>query len=159
MGDPVFIDGIPAPITGQEFLRYHLQQFPRLSNPANAEVLEEAISTVYTIFTGVSTLWDLHPQAVYYEKTVTCYRLLVAWYIADTRPMFLSGTPMMGGVPLKRKKIGDVDITFADSAVSQADGSYKDLLSSLKSNPFGHKAYLMITSSGKRVMLRGATSV
>jgi hypothetical protein len=158
MAEAIFVDGIPARITAQEFLRYHLQQFPKLSRPENAGIIDEAITSVYAMFTGVATIWDLNSRDVWYEKTVLCYRLLVAWYIADTNPKFLSGVPVMGGIPVKRKKIGDVDITYSDSMSSES-GNYQDLMSSLKSNPFGHKAYLMIRSSGKRVMLRGATQV
>jgi len=158
MADPIFVDGLPARVTVQDFLRYHLQQFPKLSRPENAIVVEEAITSVYAMFSGVATIWDLSAKDVWYEKTVLCYRLLIAWYIADTNPKLLSGVPMMGGIPIKRKKIGDVDITFSDS-MSAESGNYQDLLSSLKSNPFGHKAYLMIRSSGKRVMLRSATQV
>lgn len=154
---PVFTDGVPARVTAQEFLRYHLMQFPKLAAPANADILTEAIESVYTMFYGVGTLWDLHPAEVWFSKTTLCYRLLIAWYIADTRPTLLSGVPAMGGVPIKRKKIGDIDITFEDSAANS--GNYQDLLSSLKSNPFGHKAYLMIRASGKRVMLRGQTQI
>jgi len=157
MGEPIFVEGVPARVTAQDFLRYHLQQFPKLAEEKNLPVIEEAVSSVYAMFHGVNNLWDIHPRDVWYEKTVLCYRLLIAWYIADTNPRFLSGVPMMGGVPIKRKKIGDIDITFADN--NAENGSYQDLLSSLKSNPFGHKAYLMIRACGKRVMLRGRTQI
>jgi hypothetical protein len=59
----------------------------------------------------------------------------------------------MGGLPLKRKKIDGVDIVFADRAVS-GNKEYQDLLESLKSNTWGNKAYLMIRTAAKRVMLR-----
>jgi hypothetical protein len=146
----LFEDGKPARITEKEFLRYHLQQFPKLNEPGNSGVFDEASSTVYTMFSGVATIWDNHPKDDYYEKTVTCYRLLIAWYIADQYPRLLRGLPVMGGVPMKRTKIGPVDLTFADSAVTSASGQFKDLLSQLKSNPFGNKAYMMITTAAKR---------
>jgi hypothetical protein len=158
MGDPIFVDGIPAQLTAQEFLRYHLQQFPKLARPENAGIIEEALASVYAMFYGVSDIWNIHTPQVWYNKTVLCYRLLVAWYIADTNPKMLSGLPAMGGIPLKRKKIGDIDITFADT-MSAENGNYQDLLASLKSNPFGHKAYLMLRAAGKRVMIRGRTMV
>ena len=56
----------------------------------------------------------------------------------------------MGGVPVKRKKIGGTDITFQDT--STAIGG--DLLSGLLSNPFGKQAYMMIKTCAKRAMLR-----
>jgi hypothetical protein len=157
MGAPIFVDGVPARITAQDFIRCHLAQFPKLAAENNSPVLEEAISSVYAMFYGIGTLWDIHPRDVWYEKTVLCYRLLVAWYIADTNPKLLAGVPAMGGVPLKRKKIGDIDIAYADN-ISES-GHYQDLLSSLKSNPFGHKAYLMIRASGKRVLVRGKSQI
>lgn len=158
MSDPIFVNGLPAQLTAQDFMRYHLQQFPKLAKPENVGIIEEAIASVYAMFYGVGTVWDIHTKDVWYDKTVLCYRLLVAWYIADTNPKMLSGLPTMGGVPVKRKKIGDIDITFADS-MSTESGAYQDLLSSLKSNPFGHKAYLMLRAAGKRVMIRGKTMV
>ncbi len=158
MGSPIWVNEVPAPITVQDFLRFHAMQFPRLIPPEKWEIIKEAIATVYAIFYGVERIWDIQPAEIWYDKTVTCYRLLVAWYIADMYPTYLSGTPAMGGIPLKRKKIGDVDIGFADTAVSAASGQYQDILSSLKSNPFGHKAYLMIRASGKRVMIRPRTA-
>jgi hypothetical protein len=102
----------------------------------------------------VKTIWDKHPAHVWYEKTVTCYRLLTAWFIGDTHPAFVAGVPSMGGVQLKRKKIDGVDLTFADSEAANGSKDYQDLLSSLKSNPWGNKAYLMIRASAKRVLLR-----
>lgn len=152
MADPIFVDGVPAPITVQDFLRYHLQQFPKMSSEANQEIVQNAIESVYAIFAGVSKLWESSDRQLWYSKTVECYRLLTAWYIADLYPTMLRGVPVMGGVPLKSKKIGDVSITFQDPAATA--GSYKDVLASLRSNPFGAKAYLMITTGVKRYKLR-----
>jgi hypothetical protein len=59
----------------------------------------------------------------------------------------------MGGIPLRRKKIDGVDITFADRAVG-GNKEYQDLLEGLKSNTWGYKAYTMIRAAAKRVMLR-----
>lgn len=138
---------VPERITASEFLRWHLQQFPRLNREENKSILDEAIESVYTMFSGVGTIWSNHQQPMWFEKTQLCYRLLIAWYVADMYPMQLSGVPTMGGIPLKAKKIGDVNITFADAAVAATDGKFRDRLGLLKSNPFGYKAYLMITSS------------
>lgn len=155
MGDPVFDNGRPARISAQDFLRYHLQHFPRLSKPENAAMLDEAITTVYSMFHGVGTIWDIHEdKLVWYQKTVACYRLLVAWYMADMYPSMVAGVPVMGGVALRRKKIGPVDVTYADRRESKNPDD-EDLLESLRSNPFGGKAYLMIKSSGKRKLLLG----
>jgi hypothetical protein len=152
---PLFEDGVPERITAREFVRYHLQQFPKITREENKPVLESAISTVYTMFSGVGTIWNNHKHETWFEKTQECYRHLVAWYIADMYPRLVVGVPTMGGIPLKSKKVGDVTITFADAAVSQASGNYRDELSGLKSNPFGKIAYMMITTSIAVKRVRG----
>jgi hypothetical protein len=157
MGEPIFVEGVPARVTKQDFLRYHLQHFPKLSRPENSAVFDDASDWIYSMFHGIGKLWDIHDdKLVWYEKTISCYRLLIAWYITDMYPKMLSGLPAMGGVALKRKKIGDIDITFADPKVNQIDDD--DLLQSLKSNPFGGKAYMAIRTAGKRVLLRNLNS-
>jgi hypothetical protein len=105
------------------------------------------------MFHGVGTIWDGQPPGVYYEKTRECFRLLVAWYIADIYPRFVAGVPTMGGLPLKRKKIGSVDLTFFDTSKGSVSG-YQNLLGGLDSNPFGKMAKIMITTSVKRFRIR-----
>jgi hypothetical protein len=148
----LFVDGLPARITKEDFRRYHLQTFPKFADAVYDAILEDAIEAVYAMFYGVATIWDIHPRDTWYAKTVLCYRLLTAWYLADMYPTLVAGIPVMGGIPIKRKKVDGVDITYRDE---DATGSkeYQDLLGSLKSNPFGVKAYLMIRASGKRVLI------
>lgn len=140
-------DGTPIRIDANEFLRYHAQQFPKLLRKENIDIIMSSIETVYTMFYGVGTIWSNLSSDVYFSKTRTCYRLLVAWYIANNFPRFVSGVPMVGGVGLRSKKIGGVDIAFDDSANPNPSGNFMDLLGRLKSNPFGADAYMMITSS------------
>lgn len=144
---PVFEDGVPERITVAEFKRHMGMNFPKLLNKDNLWVIEEAIDSVYTMFSGVGTIWSNNPRPMWYSKTQLCYRLLAAWYIGDLYPWAVSKVPTMGGIPLKSKKIGDVQIVFSDTAVSNPDGNFRDELGSLKSNVWGGKAYLMITSS------------
>jgi hypothetical protein len=151
--DAVFVDGAPARITAEDFRRYHLPSFPKLAEAAYLGLLNDAIDAVYALFSGVATIWQRRPRQVWYEKTVLCYRLLTAWYITDVHPTLAAGVPSMGGIPLKRKKIGGVDITFRESAAADHLEGYQDLLESLKSNVFGAKAYLMITASAERVRI------
>ena len=155
---PVFVDGYPAKITINDFRRYHLQSFPKLGNTQYNDLLEEVIDTVYTIFHGVQTIWQKHTEAVWFDKTQTCYRLLVAWYIADVYPMFVANTPVMGGIPLKRKKIGGVDLTFQDTGKSMS-AEFQNLLQGLESNPFGKMAKLMIVTAGERFRVRNRIRV
>jgi hypothetical protein len=144
----IFEHGVPARITVADFKRYFLQNFLKFSDGSNDALIADAIDDVYAIFYGVATMWERHPTQVWYEKTVVCYRNLVAWYIADLYPTFVSGVPVMGGIPLKAKKIGGVQIFYAELDA-------RGLLGSLKSNPFGAKAYFMITTSGRRFELGG----
>lgn len=101
------------------------------------------------MFDGVSTLWNHLERNVYCDKTRMCFGLLVAWYITDLYPAFASGVMSSGGVPVKSKKIGGTSITFADAGKAAGSAYNAELLSSLKSNAFGAKAYMMIKTSGK----------
>jgi hypothetical protein len=150
----VFSGGVPARITKTDVRRAFLASFPKLTDVAYDELIDDAISAVYAMFSGVARLWDWHDRDTWFEKTTLCYRLLTAWYIADMYPTLLSGIPVMGPIPLKRKKIGPIDVTYRDDAAAlRANRDYQDLLSSLRSNPFGGKAYLMIRAAAKRAAL------
>lgn len=138
-GKPVWIDRV-------WFRARYGQNFPDLLEEDKNEFLDSCIADVYTLFYGVADLWSHLPRPAYVNKTQLCYGLLVAWYIADLFPDYTMGIVSSGGVPVKRKKIGGTDITFADQA---SKGNGADLLQSLKSNSFGAKAYLMIKTSGK----------
>ena len=155
MADAVFEGGVPAKITIADFRRYFLASFPRLADETTDGLIEAAIDTVYAMFTGVAPIWDMQPEEVWYEKTVTCYRLLTAWYIGDMYPMYVAGIPTMGGMLLKRRKIDGVDLTFADgSGAAGVKKDYQDLLEDLKSNPWGSKARTMLKACGKRALIR-----
>jgi hypothetical protein len=150
-----FFNGLPKRITVADFRRYHNQSFPKLIDAQYNQLLADAIDDMYTMFHGVETLWDSLGDQVWFEKTRLAFRLLTAWHITDVYPTLSSGVASMGGVPLRRKKIGGVDIYYAESAASAPYKDYRDLLGYLKSNAFGHRAYNMIKASGKLVMLRG----
>ena len=143
-----FQGGVPARITRDDFRRFYLANVPKLAE-GHDDIIDQAIEAVYTEFHGVGTLWNMHSPQVWFDKTRMCYLHLAAWYIADMHPKYVAGVPVMGGVPIKRKKIGGVDITFQDGASSASD-----LLAGLMSNPFGKQAYIMIKASAKRTALR-----
>jgi hypothetical protein len=150
---PVFVDGLPERITVADFRRYHAESFPKLLAEKYDQLLRDAIDAVYTMFHGVQSLWDLQSESVWFEKTRLAFRLLTAWYVADMYPTLSAGVASMGGIPLRRKKIGAVDIQYAETAVSAAYRDYRDLLGYLKSNTFGAKAYGMIRAAGKIALL------
>jgi hypothetical protein len=150
----LFVSGLPAPITPDDWRRYHLQSFPVFSDvdqkDITDEILREAIETIYSMWVGVSYLWQGHETQVWYEKTRLCYRLLICWYIADIYPDFARGILSTGGLPIGRKKIGPIDITFNKEAMTARSF---DLLAPLLSNAFGAKAHFMIKTSYKRTKI------
>jgi len=153
----LFVTGLPAPITPDDWRRFHLQSFPVFADPDNqdiaAEILHEAIEAVYSMWVGVSYLWQRHEAQVWYEKTRLCYRLLICWYIADLYPDFARGIISTAGLPIVRKKIGPIDIAYNKDALTAGSS---DLLAPLLSNAFGAKAHLMIkTAYGRTKITNG----
>lgn len=145
----VTTSGRPERITKVWFRTRYGQNFPDLLSEDKDETLDTCISDVYTLFYGVGELWSHMDRKEYVEKTQLCYGLLTAWYIADLFPDFALGVMSTGGIPLKSKQIGGTKIMFGDVASFAGSVNNADLLSSLKSNAFGAKAYMMIKTSGK----------
>ena len=141
--------GRPEPITRTWFRTRYGQSFPDLLPEDKNEVLDTCIADVYSLFYGVADLWEHMDRNVYIEKTQLCYGLLVAWYIADLFPDFTLGVMSTGGIPLKSKQIGGTKIMFGEASSKAGSVNNADLLSALKSNVYGAKAYLMIKTSGK----------
>ena len=155
----IFVSGLPAPITPEDWRRYHLQSFPAFADEDRIEIadtiLREAIETIYSMWVGVSTLWEGHDRQVWFEKTRLCYRLLVCWYIADLYPEFASGIMTTAGLPIVSKKIGPISIAYGKEALTP---NSIDLLTPLLSNAFGAKAHLMIKTSYKRTKITNGIS-
>lgn len=145
----VTASGRPEKITRVWFRTRYGQSFPDLLPENKNDILDTCISDVYTLFYGVGELWEHLPREEYVDKTHLCYGLLVAWYIADLFPDYTLGVMTTGGIPLKSKQIGGTKIMFGDTASTAGAVNNADLLQSLKSNPYGAKAYLMIKTSGK----------
>lgn len=155
--EAVFPDGKPLRINREDFRRQFLTSFPKLAglngNATEADsIIDNAIESVYDIYTGIATLWNLHDKQTWFDKTRRCYLYLTAWYIADMYPKYVAGITVMGAVPLKEKKIGGVDIKFDTEFLNSGRGL--DVLKGLLSNPFGKMAYVMITTCAKRTALR-----
>lgn len=151
------VDDVPKRIDPAFFLHRYGETFPDLLPLAMEETLEEIISDVYTMFHGVNTLWEMHEEQIWYNKTRMCYGLLTAWYIVDTFPHFAVGIPSMGGMPIKQKSIGGVKIVFGNPDSDGTSGlkQYRDQLAQLKTNPYGYKAYTMINSAVSMLKIRG----
>lgn len=132
------------------YFRTHFgQNFSELLNQEYDDFLDNCIDTVYTIFAGVQDIWKCQNRKLYEEKTFLCYGLLVAWYITDMYPNLSDSATGTGGLPIKSKKIGNIAIQYESlSATKIGNANNADLLSSLKSNVYGNKAYMMIKASG-----------
>lgn len=141
--------GKPAKITREWFRTRYGQGFPDLLAQDKNSVLDTCIDDVYSLFYGVSDLWSHMDREPYVEKTQLCYGLLVAWYIADLFPDYTLGVMSTGGIPLKSKQIGGTKIMFGEASSKAGSVNNADLLSALKSNVYGAKAYLMIKTSGR----------
>jgi hypothetical protein len=144
---------VPAKITVEDFRRYFLASFPKLTAEEYDGLIQDAIDTVYAIFTGVNTIWDVHPERVWYEKSQTCYRLLTAWFIADKYAALAPGVQSIDGIVQKR--VDGVALKYDTGMIyGKAEGAVQETLAGLRSNHFGRTALMMIQSSAKRVMLR-----
>jgi hypothetical protein len=143
----VFVDGLPQRIAVADFKDAYLAAFPKFTNAEYDPIIEDAINAVYTMFNGAQYLWKSRDTDTWYDKTVRCYLYLVAWYIVNLYPRMSAGIQSTGGMPILAKKIGDVTIHYMDSSrLSTAD----DVLNSLKSNPYGNMALMMIRSAPAR---------
>jgi hypothetical protein len=144
---------VPAKVNVEDFRRHFLMLFPKLRSEEYDGLIQDAIDTVYAVFTGVNTLWDRHPATVWHEKSQVCYRLLTAWYIADKYAGLMSEVPSIDG--FQHKKVDGVALTYDTGMIQgKADGAVQESLAGLRSNRFGRTALMMIQSAAKRAMLR-----
>jgi hypothetical protein len=154
----IFVDGLPKRITVEDFKSQHLQSFP-LFVEGHDDIIEQSIHAVYTLFPGAQELWDRNPKEVWYDKTLLFFALATAWRIADIYPELCPGigSAIVDGIPIKKKKIGGVEITFAEVNVSGFTGTQiEDNYAGLRTNRFGKEAYMMIRTSGKRVLAKNS---
>lgn len=136
-------------ITAADFRRRYLAAFPKLIDTALDAVLDDAIDAVYTMFDGVSSLWRGSGADAWSDKTRLCYLHLAAWYITNLYPRLAPGIQSTGGMPIKSKKLGDITINYLDTKLSTTDS----VLESLRSNPYGNMALMMIRGAPGRVKL------
>ena len=107
-------------------------------NDLTEEEFTEAVDIVRAIWSGVLSLWAVCEEEVRNRKRSAVLNLLVAWYLADTYPTKLTGgMQTSGGMPITRKRIRDVDISYAQLNLPQA-------YDALGSNQFGIKAAMLI---------------
>jgi hypothetical protein len=144
---------VPAKITVEDFRRHFSASFPKLMAEEYDGLIRDAIDTVYAMFTGVNTIWDMHPGRVWHEKSQVCYRHLAAWFIADNYADLVPDVPSIDG--LRQKKVDGVALTYDTEMIhGKAEGGVQESLAVLRSNRFGRTALMMIQSAAKRAMLR-----
>ena len=98
----------------------------------------EAKDIVKAMWFGVTQLWAVCDEEVRNQKRSAVLNLLIAWYLADMYPTRLvGGMQTSGGMPITRKRIRDVDISYASLHLPQA-------YDALASNQFGVKAAMLI---------------
>ena len=98
----------------------------------------EACNIVKAMWSGVLKMWSVCEEEERNQKRSAVLNLLVAWYLADMYPTRLTGgMQTSGGMPITRKRIRDVDISYASLNLPQ---SYD----ALASNQFGVKAAMLI---------------
>jgi hypothetical protein len=98
----------------------------------------EAKDIVKAMWYGVTQLWAVCEEEVRNQKRSAVLNLLIAWYLADVYPTRLTGgMQTSGGMPITRKRIRDVDISYASLNLPQA-------YDALGSNQFGVKAANLI---------------
>lgn len=104
------------------------------------ENVEEAIQVIYTEWLGIPTLWSSLSTDTRTAKVNLCMNYLVAWWLADAFPTYVTGIFTTGGIPLKQKKISSVTLTFKDTNTQPG-------LDQLESNYFGLQALNIIRSA------------
>lgn len=107
-------------------------------NDLQEDEFTEACNIVKAMWSGVLEMWGACEPSVRYQKRSAVMNLLVAWYLADMYPTKLvGGMQTSGGMPITRKRIRDVDISYASLSLPAA-------YDALASNQFGVKAAMLI---------------
>lgn len=153
----VFVNGIPAKITREDFRTRFGQNFPDLLVADMNDYIDLMIEDVYIMFAGVNRLWEHLDSTTYFYKTQHCYCVLLAWYIANTYSQYSVGVAGTGGMPIREKRIGGVTIKFglADEDGLGKTKNYRDPLAFLKTNTFGYLAYSLLKAASANAIIRG----
>jgi len=115
------------------------------------EDIESALLEVQAQWSGALSFWSDLPTAIRDVKRESLVNLLVAWHLADLMPRALDGVASNGGMPLKAKSIGGVDLEFLPIETQAA-------MSPLLTNTFGIRALQAILSAPERFGICGGPS-
>ena len=114
--------------------------------------IQEGINQINAQFSGVMQYyWGGLDTATQLSKRNYVFNLLVAWYMADMFPTSLTGVTGNAGLPMVKKSIGGVDITF---------GQYKiqEDMKVLTTNSFGMRALMMLLTAPERFGMLGSST-
>lgn len=123
---------------------FYANNFPTLTD----DDINQAYQEVTVMFSGVSQLWGVLNEELRALKRELLTNLLVAWYLADTKPAAVVGVVSNGGMALSSKSIGGTSVSF-DSLEAQEG------VKQLNSNMFGQKALMMIQGAPERYGVYG----
>ena len=114
----------------------------------NMGVIQDAIDWIEIQFTGCFSLWSKLSADQATKKRTFLEWNLVAWYLADQYPSYVTGV-IADGAPIVSKTIG------AGKGVSIVNRTIdvQEALIPLTSNGFGRRALTMITGSSDRMAI------
>lgn len=126
------------------------RNFPDLPDGSNDIV--EAINAIQAQFSGaLNNFWGDLDSDTQLAKRNLLLNYLVAWYLADQFTTSATGVVTNGGMPITRKVIGGVDVTFMQYKI-------QDDMKIFTTNTFGIRALQMILTAPERFGIRGSSN-
>ena len=114
--------------------------------------IQEGIASVQAQFSGVlNYYWGSLDTLTQTNKRNLVFNLLVAWYLADMFPTSLTGVTGNAGIPVVKKSIGGVDITFGQYKVQED-------MKVLTTNTFGMRSLMMLLTAPERFGMLGSST-
>ena len=114
--------------------------------------IQEGIAQIQAQFSGVlNYYWGGLESSIQLSKRNYVFNLLVAWYMADKFPSNLVGVTGNAGLPMVKKSIGGVDITFEQYKVQED-------MKVLTTNTFGMRALMMLLTAPERFGMLGSST-
>lgn len=129
-------------VTAQAF------RFARYFPTISVDDIQAAIDDMSVQFSGTQTLWHKMNQPIRDAKRDLLLSLIVAWYLADTRPNDTEDIMNNAGMPLVEKENAGVTLKFLPMKVQES--MYPFL-----TNTFGIRALSMIMSAPERFKIYG----
>lgn len=114
--------------------------------------IQEGIDAISAQFSGVLTsFWGALDPVSRDNKRNLILNLLVGWYLADMYPTSLTGITGNAGLPMVKKSIGGVDITFLQYKIQEE-------MKPFTTNTFGIRALMMLLTAPERFGMHGSAN-